>query len=473
MNVLLSKYCSALLVVIVCCFVYGQDTAYPFDLSLFAGDVITETAPVIETLRGPVYSLGLTLSDDLLTVEGKADVLVTNTSDDVWNELVFRLYPNALGSTLTVANVFVNDVEVKTQLDGEDTVLRVPATLDPDEGVQISLNYTLELSPEIRAYGRLAKFRDALSLSHAYPTLSVHKNGAWLTDYPDERGDPLVAEASLFDVTIHAPADWQVSTTGQTLEQTSLANRQTLRVVAGPARDFFVAAVRGYRVVEKQVGETRVRVFAPQTLLRGARTTLEVAARALGFFSERYTPYPYKEFDLVVIPVEAGGVEYPGIVVITNGLLLGSGNLTQVVVHEVAHQWAFSLVGSDQLRHPWQDEALTQYLTLRYQQTFNPKFVGGYERFWQNLWDEADGDLPVGLPVAEYDESAYIGIVYGKGLFFFKALAAVMGQDVLDAALQDYFEIHAFQLATPEDFEGALERACSCEVRPVLEQWLE
>jgi aminopeptidase N len=437
------------------------------------GDVIDEVVPVVAALSAPLYTLELTLSDDLLTVEGKADVGVTNTSDDVWNELVFRLYPNALGSTMTVADVFVADVEVKTQLDVEDTVLRVPVTLEPDERVQVSLVYTLEISPEVRSYGRLAKYRDALSLSHAYPTLSVYKDGAWLEDYPDEQGDPLVAEASLFDVTIRAPADWQVITTGQTLEQITSDERQTLHIITGPARDFFVAAFRGYREVKKQVGETEVRVFAPQSLLRGARSTLEVAARALEFFSEHYTPYPYKEFDLVAIPVEAGGVEYPGIVVITNGLLVGSGNLTQVVVHEVAHQWSFALVGSDQLRSPWQDESLTQYLTLRYQQTFNPKFVEGYERYWRNLWDRADTELPVGLPVAEFSESDYVGIIYGKGLFFFKALAAVVGQDALDKALRDYFETYAFQLATPEEFEAVIEASCACDITPVLEKWLE
>jgi aminopeptidase N len=461
------------LLLLNCCFVYAQNSEQIPDSALFLQDVIAEVVPVVEMLNVPVYKLELTLSDDLLSVEGSAEIWVTNTSDDNWNELVFRLYPNALGSLMTVANVVVNDVAVETQLDVEDTVLRVLVSLQSEEEARVTITYRLEISPEVRSYGRLAKYRDALSLSHAYPTLSVYKDGAWLEDYPDEQGDPLVAETSLFDVTVHAPTNWQVVTTGQTLEQTTSDERQTLHVVTGPARDFFIAVVRGYREVKKQVGETEVRVFAPPQLLRGARSTLEVAAKALEFFSKTYTPYPYKEFDLVAIPVEAGGVEYPGIVVITNGLLVGSGNLTQVVVHEVAHQWAFALVGSDQLRYPWQDESLTQYLTLRYQQTFNPKFVGGYERYWQNLWDKSDTDLPVGLPVTEYDEADYIGIVYGKGLFFFEALAATMGRDVLDAALRDYFEAYAFQLATPEDFEAALEQSCSCDIAPVLEAWLE
>jgi aminopeptidase N len=454
-------------------FVQAQKSPQAPDVSLFSQDVIADS-PVLETLDLPIYRLELTLSDDLLNVEGSAEIWVTNTSDDNWSELVFRLYPNALGSLMTVAEVFVKDVLVKTQLDIENTVLRVPVDLEPSEEVRVSLRYTLELSPEVRSYGRLAKYRDALSLSHAYPTLSVYKNSAWLENYLDEQGDPLVAETSLFDVTVHAPADWQVVTTGQTLEQASSDEHQTLRVTTGPARDFFIAVVRGYREIKKQVGETQVRVFAPQTLLRGARSTLEVAVKALEFFEKNYTPYPYKEIDLVAIPVEAGGVEYPGIVVITNGLLVGGGNLTQVVVHEVAHQWSFALVGSDQISSPWLDESLTQYLTLRFQEEYNPRFVDGYESYWRRYWDESPNPmLPLGLPVASYDERSYVGIVYGKGLFFFKSLADTMGTEALDEALAGYFRENAWGFVSSSELQVSLEHSCACDLTRVFAEWLD
>ena len=35
--------------------------------------------------------------------------------------------------------------------------------------------------------------------------------------------------------------------------------------------------------------------------------------------------------------------------------------LELTVAHEIAHQWFYALVGSDQFRHPWQDEALCEH----------------------------------------------------------------------------------------------------------------
>jgi hypothetical protein len=42
-------------------------------------------------------------------------------------------------------------------------------------------------------------------------------------------------------------------------------------------------------------------------------------------------------------------------------LLTEPGDLP--AVHETAHQWWYALVGNDEYRHPWMDEALAQYTT--------------------------------------------------------------------------------------------------------------
>jgi Peptidase family M1 domain len=445
-----------------------------YDASLFTKDVIAEVVPVVETLQAPLYRLELILSDDLLSLQGSATILVTNTSQDSWNELVFRLYPNALGSSMVVSKTLVNDLEVIPMLDVKETVLRVPVLLEPEEQVVVTFTYTLTLSQEPLGYGRLANYQDVLSLSHAYPTLSVYNNGAWLDDYPPELGDPLVAETSLFEVILDAPKDWQIITTGQTQGQTVKQNRQTLSISTGPVRDFYIAAALGFNEVSKQVGETTIRVFAPQKFSESAASALETSAKALTVFSKLYAPYPYREFDIVAIPVEAGGIEYPGVIVVASGLFANPfGRFGSVLVHEIAHQWSFNLVGSDQINSPWLDESLTQYLTWRFQKEVNPRFITGFETFWQNVWNAAPHpEMPIGLPVAAFDEASYSGIVYGKGLFFFKTLAKDMGQETFDEALRSYFETYAWRFVSANELEGGLERSCSCELSTMFDEWV-
>ena len=40
--------------------------------------------------------------------------------------------------------------------------------------------------------------------------------------------------------------------------------------------------------------------------------------------------------------------------------------LEMITVHETAHQWFYGLVGNDEVDEPWLDEALTEYMTMRY-----------------------------------------------------------------------------------------------------------
>lgn len=394
-----------------------------------------------------------------MKLDGKAEIFVTNTSSVPWNDLVFRLYPNALGSTMIVNSVLVDGVSVSPNFEAENTVLRIPLSqsLASTQSLVISINYTLEISETIEAYGRLARFENVLSLAHAYPTLATLENNQWETDIPSPLGDPLVANAAFFVARVIAPDIYTLIATGQELNNTEQANQQTVEYVAGPVRDFYLAAMQNYTFLETMLGETKIRSFVPTRLAFSLQRSLYTTKQALEFFSTYY-PYPYREFDLVAVPVQAGGVEYPGIVNITNGLYINPfGRLNTVIVHEVGHQWSFNLVGNDQIEHPWLDEALTQYLTLRYQETFESRFSQDYLDYWKQLWDTSqEPNSPIGLPVDAYNESSYGEIVYGKGLFFFEALAQKLGEEQLDEALKSYFSSYAWKFAEPTNFQATL-----------------
>ena len=63
-----------------------------------------------------------------------------------------------------------------------------------------------------------------------------------------------------------------------------------------------------------------------------------------------------------VVETAAGGygMESPRMVWIPSNTL--SGNLTYLVHHEIAHQWFYGLVGNDQQREPFADEAAADLL---------------------------------------------------------------------------------------------------------------
>ena len=65
--------------------------------------------------------------------------------------------------------------------------------------------------------------------------------------------------------------------------------------------------------------------------------------------------------DYKVVQTAGGyGMEAPGLTWIPTGV--GRANLSYLVAHETAHQWFYGIVGNDQAREPFTDEAVTDFL---------------------------------------------------------------------------------------------------------------
>jgi aminopeptidase N len=243
-------------------------------------------------------------------------------------------------------------------------------------------------------------------------------------------------------------------------------------------RDFYVAMSADYEVVGQEVGGTRVNSYYRSGQDAGGELALTYATDALRVFSQRFGPYPYTELDVVATPTNAGGIEYPGAIVIAQGLYEQEGGFFELATaHEVAHQWWYGLVGNDQLDEPWLDEALTNYSAyLYYQETAgsetadfvkNRVFEGAYRAVRE------DGrDRSVAGPVSSFNQEEYGAIVYGKGPLFFDALRDRVGEDAFFSALQVYLGSHRYGVAYPEDLIVAFEEASGQEIDDLYQFWI-
>jgi aminopeptidase N len=225
-------------------------------------------------------------------------------------------------------------------------------------------------------------------------------------------------------------------------------------------------------------GVTVNSIFYPQHREAG-ELALDHAAETVRLFGTRVGPYPFTELDVVETPTRAGGIEYPGLVVINSSRYETITERTEwVVAHEVIHQWWYSLVGNDQVDEPWLDEALTQYSTLLYfEHRFGAETAADLlQRYFQGPYEalkEDCRDAPAGLPVAAYSDEDYGAVVYGKGPLYFHALRQEVGDDQFWTILQTYFTRHRYGVATPEDWLAAVKAVTGQEYRALYEQWIQ
>jgi aminopeptidase N len=144
------------------------------------------------------------------------------------------------------------------------------------------------------------------------------------------------------------------------------------------------------------------------------------------------------------------------------------------VAHEVAHQWFYGVAGNDQQGEPWLDEALAQYSTLLYyDDLYGAAATSGFRSSLHERWHRVkDAPIPVGLPVGDYTSKEYGAIVYGRGPLFLEALADVMGQDVFEGFLHDYYQTHAWGVATALGFQEQAEEWCGCDLDALFDEWV-
>lgn len=430
-----------------------------------------------------VYRIELVIDEDLIHVEGKETVFYTNRENEPLKDIQFRLFPNILGGKMEVRDLRVDRKPVTPSYGLENSLMLVPleSPLAAGQSVRLEMEFSLETPTDVELnYGVLASYEGVLTLAHAYPVIPVYNEEGWNAELPPQAGDLTFNDAAFYLVTVTAPKDLTIVASGLESAPVTAGRQQVMNVAIGPARDFFLAASRDYEVISQQVGGVTVNSYAPKSLQEQSRAALTAAVRAVETFSELYAPYPYTEFDIVITPTLALGIEYPGATAIAERILLGeygeqtSAYLESTTVHEVAHQWFYNLVGNDQLDEPWLDESLAQYVTWQYYEVnFGAGAADGFEQPLLARWARVENaPIPIGQPVAAYAGREYGAIVYGRGAFFFEALKNQMGAEAFDAFLKDYSTTFAWKNASAERLKMLAEKHCQCDLTPLFEEWV-
>jgi aminopeptidase N len=367
-------------------------------------------------------------------------------------------------------------VEPGYALEDSDLIAPLPQPLQPGEQAVISMDFVVDVPTESGGnYGIFARVDDILTPAHFYPMIAVYDDEGWNVEITPPAGDPTYVDAGYYLVRIDAPAGQTIVASGSEIGRAEQDGRQEITIAAGPARDFFFAASNRYEVISETVGETTVNAYATSDLADENALALRYATDALRSFNARYGLYPYTELDVVGTPTLAGGVEYPGLVVIALSIYDPDLQFFEsATAHEVGHQWFYNMVGNDQLDDPWLDEALTQFVTMMYyNDVYGTEGYAGARAGMNGRWARLDyEDIPIGLPVAAYSDQEYGAIVYGRGPLFFEALAREMGIETFEAFLRDYVQTYKWDIATPEGLKALAEQHCGCDLTALFEEWV-
>ena len=419
------------------------------------------------------YTLDIDFSPDTRRFHAKQTVYYVNRTDKPLTEIVFHVYANAFASESTApvfngnvkaaypegfspggctfASITINGVAVSHETEGQtNSVLSLPLRqmLAPGQTATVAFDYTV-LIP--RCDTRFGHNHHVFNLANCYPIAAVIDEDGWHKDPYYAVGDPFFSEAADYDVTIRAPKDYTLASSGSLTRRSGDGDVSLWTATVQDVRDFAWFASSEFKTVSAQTGGVTVTVYT-YTDTANALYALDVAVASLDFFSDTFMPYPYDTFSVVQSGFSLGGMEYPHIVQIGEGVFRNEASLANVVAHEAAHQWFYQIVGNDEVSEPWLDESLTEYATFLFLRVFDPS----HDEIQRGIGRKI-GAYAMDMPVYAYpDFYAYSAAVYANGLATWLALEKNIGKDAFLAMLRRYVETYAFKNASGDAFMAIL-----------------
>jgi hypothetical protein len=416
------------------------------------------------------YTLYVTLDYASKAVAVNETVQYTNNTGQGLSNVVMAVEPDLWRNCFTL-NVLNQDGTAVTDytLSGQQLTIPLAQTLDAGGVTTFALGYSLTL-PAKQFTGTFGYTGNQMNLTDWYPFV-VPFQGDWVLHDPSAFGEHLVYDASDFDVYVSV-ADPDV-VLAASAPATVSGNSTHYHMDA--ARTFVLSASDSYKVDQSAVGPIKILSYYFAGHGDADKGVVWMETQSLGLYQAKFAPYPYDSLSIVESNL-ADGQEYDGLVFLASKFYddyngTAKSDLFTIGTHEIAHQWWFGLVGSDQALVPWLDEAMAVYSERIFYQYNYPAYGDWWWSFRVNYFG------PQGyVDSSVYDFAtfrAYVNAVYLNGANFLDDLRSRMGDEAFFAFLQDYAASYSHSHATARDFFAVLRRHTNRDLTDIVQTYFQ
>jgi hypothetical protein len=386
-----------------------------------------------------VNSLGLDATYDVKANfdwhRGTADVRTTATVNGTkpWSTdvLAFNLQILRIGRA-QLTTVAVDGKNAQATSDDQTILVPLDAPLGSGGSVTVEIDYTARMTASPDPNG------DNWGFAATSDYLTAYRWIPWLSratrfDRPSV-GDPYVtANSSSVRVEVTADPSLIFAATGTETGNTN----GTHTFEAQDVRDFNFSASPTYRVATRKVRGIDVSVFYDRL---DPATILNATARAINDFSDKVGAYPYPVLNIAETGPWAS-IESPESFWLADNV---PGHLLEwTTVHEVAHEWFYAVVGNDQARQPFVDEALADFMARNLLDSFVPsQCAPGY--LDQTIYDLGD---------------CYPWVIYVQGNLWLRDYRDRVGSASFWRGVAGYYAAHRFGIGNTRQLLDALDAA--------------
>ena len=214
-------------------------------------------------------------------------------------------------------------------------------------------------------------------------------------------------------------------------------------------------------------------------------TLADAAVTVYPFIKKSYGPYPYAQYSF--IHGGDGGMEYPNCTMI-------SGPSLGTAFHEWMHSWYQGMLGTNESLYPWMDEGFTEWASENVGEYYREQTLKNLDPATQNKSDSianlppkhhqsiyngyfslarSGKEEPMSTHSDHYNTNfAYTQAAYSKGGVFMEQLGYIVGAQVRDKILLEYYREWRFKHPNVNDFIRVAEKVSDMKLDWYKEYWI-
>lgn len=467
------------------------------------------------------------------SLRGYEKITYYNNSPDTLKFIYFHLYPNATRKQNKTAlakqkiynnnlSLFFSDKKNLGFIDSLDFlvenekanfqilkdsidigILYLNKPLLPGQNIQIETPFYVQIP--YAGLTRMGYVSNFYGITQWYPKPAVYDNKGW-HPYPYLDEGEFYSEFGSYDVVIHIPDFYTVAATGKLqndaewnrIEQIIKLSEQdyddisyyyhalnknlkgtykTLRFIQDSVHDFAWFA-SPYFLINHDVAiieNRKLNLWSYYLPINREKWKLasKYIKQAVEYYSNNVGPYLYDHCTAVDCPITSGGMEYPMIAAI--GWVDDEYMLSEVILHEVGHNWFYGMLASNERDNPWIDEGINTF----YEKMFFKHDFRYLKNDWGKLFNLLNQYIfpntiaidyfyfsgnasPIGLKSEKFENSLsyYFNAYYNTSSIWYNMLQ-YLSKDTFELAMKNLYKKKSLQHVNPDDIKSAISEITS------------
>ncbi len=463
------------------------------------------------------YSIEAEYTSSTRTIDGNIDFRYKNNASQTLDTLYFHLWINAFSSKQSAFSkqmlrldnrsfyfspksdrgyyefVSVKDQEKELQIiqvDSQNEIIAVvlDQALVPNSEITLNIDYQA-IMPKL--FSRLGEGDQNIQLMHWYPRVCVYDRSGW-HQMPYLALGEFYGEISQFDIKLTCDSNYEIDATGpaEHISHNLQDNTTQYRLNAEKVVDFAIILSKGNDKYQSKTVKSidghevllSVRYTDQNQIWDNAITYLEESFR---YMESHVGAYPYSQLSVVETEEHScNGMEYPCIMTVS--CTEDYQDLEYYIIHEVAHQWFYNILASNERKEPWLDEGFATFYEKRYtaekykEDHYTSKLPNSQADYIQQPAQhyaliqqikrhryQAASTAPAHLAAINYGLGAYIRPALG-----YKYLENYLGQAKFDDIMKDFVAKWSHKHPSTKDFHQHFESACGKDLNWLWKDWV-